>query len=123
MNTIIFKRSFSFQSSFAMSVDTTAENSSLRTNTSTKDKKVTVPGIGTAVQLANGEVQVCYPNGSQLWVDGKHHIRFQYPDGRLVNYLDTDVIPRTIMEKLQQMPKILKYLVPSPIMHKIHNLR
>lgn len=101
----------------------TAQCSSVRTNSGAKEKRVTIPGVGTAIQLANGEVQVSYSNGSQLWVDGRHHVRFQYPDGRIANYLDTDVIPRVIMEKLQHMPKVLRYLVPSPVMHKIQNLR
>lgn len=106
-----------------MSIDTTAQSPSIRTQSSAKEKKVSVPGIGTAIQLPNGEVQVSYPNGSHLWIDGKHHIRYQYSDGHVVSYLDTDVIPRTIAEKLQHMPRVLKYLVPSPVMHKIHNLR
>nr|XP_023026817.1 serine/threonine-protein kinase PLK4 [Leptinotarsa decemlineata] len=109
--------------SFTISIDATNPGSCFGNTSNTKEKRVTVPGIGTAFQLANGEVQVRYPDGSQLWVDGKHHIRYQYPEGRVVNYMDNEVIPRVIMEKLQQMPKILKHLMPVPSSHKIQNLR
>lgn len=82
-----------------------------------------MPGVGTAVQLPNGEVRVRYPDGAQLWVDGKHHVRYQYGDGTLVNYVDNDNIPRPIMDKLQQMPKVLKYLMPTPSTQKFCNMR
>lgn len=93
-------------------------------NTSkTKERKVSVPGIGIATQMPNGEIRVKYPDGSQLWVDGRHHIKYQHADGRLVNYLDTDNIPRQIMEKLQHMPKVLKCLLPSSVVSKTRSLR
>ncbi|KAG5894098.1 hypothetical protein JTB14_003954 [Gonioctena quinquepunctata] len=110
--------------SFTVSIDATNPASSFGHSSNSREKRVTIPGVGTAFQLANGEVQVRYPDGSQLWVDGKHHIRYQYPEGRMVNYLDNEVIPHAVMEKLQHMPKVLKHLVPSPVVpHKIHNLR
>lgn len=86
-------------------------------NSVSKDKKVLVPGVGTAVQLPNGEVQVKYGDGSQLSMDGKHQIKYQYSDGNTVTYNDNDNIPRPIREKLQQMPKILKQLMPSSTTH------
>lgn len=86
-----------------------------------KERKVTLPGIGTAIQLPSGEVRVQYPDGTQLWVDGKHHVRYQYSDGHLSTYSDTDNIPRQIMEKVQQMPKILKHLMP--VVHKTKTIR
>ncbi|KAJ8934369.1 hypothetical protein NQ314_013410 [Rhamnusium bicolor] len=92
-------------------------------NSNTREKRVTIPGIGMAFQLPNGEVRVRYQDGSQIWVDGKHHVRYQYPEGHIVNYLDSESIPRPIMEKLQHMPKVLKHLMPSPVSQKIHNLR
>lgn len=109
-----------------MSIDGTASNTpvnSCRMYSNSTEKKVNVPGIGTAVQLPNGEVRVKYSDGTQLWVDGKHHVRFQYADGNIVNYLDTENIPRPIMEKLQQMPRVLKYLMPTPVTQRICNLR
>lgn len=109
--------------SFAASYNGTNAGSSFGNTTNTKEKRVTVPGIGTAFQLSNGEVQVRFPDGSQLWVDGKHHVRYQYPDGHISNYTDNEVIPRVIMEKLQHMPKVLKYLIPTSVTQKIVNLR
>lgn len=94
-----------------MSVDNTT---GLKTSTNSfKERKVVVPGVGTATQLPNGEIRVRYPDGAQLWVDGKQNVRYQYPDGRIVNFSNTDSIPRQITERLQQMPKVLKHLMPS----------
>ncbi|XP_018319337.1 serine/threonine-protein kinase PLK4 isoform X2 [Agrilus planipennis] len=112
--------------SFAASVtnvqSSSKKDSSLSSRGSDKDRQVSIPGIGTATQLSNGEVRVRFTDGSQLWVDGKHHIRYQYPDGRMSNYRDSDSIPRHIMEKMQHMPKILKHLMP-PVLHKMRTMR
>jgi hypothetical protein len=97
-------------------MNSTAVGSSFQSNSS-KEKRVSVPGVGTAVQLSNGEVQVRYGDGSQLSMDGKHQIKYQYSDGNTVMYTDNDNIPRPIREKLQHMPKILKQLMPSPTTH------
>ncbi|EEZ98528.1 Serine/threonine-protein kinase PLK4-like Protein [Tribolium castaneum] len=102
--------------SFAVSMNSTAVGS-FQSSSSLKEKKVSVPGVGTAVQLPNGEVQVRYGDGSQLSMDGKHQIKYQYSDGNTVTYSDNDNIPRPIREKLQHMPKILKQLMPSPTTH------
>ncbi|CAH1995395.1 unnamed protein product [Acanthoscelides obtectus] len=88
-----------------------------------KQRRVAVPGVGVAWQTVGGEVKVRYADGSQLAVDGKHHVRYQYADGRTADYQDTDVLPRIIMEKLQHMPKVLKHLAPSPVSQKIYNMR
>lgn len=89
-----------------------------------KERKVSVPGVGTAVQLSNGEIRVRYPDGAQLWVDGKQNIRYQYPDGRLVNFTNAESIPPQITERLQQMPKVLKHLMPnSGSTHRARSLR
>lgn len=105
-----------------MSVD---NSTGLKTSTqSFKERKVTVPGVGTAVQLQNGEIRVRYTDGAQLWVDGKQNVRYQYPDGRIVNFSNTDSIPRQITERLQQMPKVLKCLMPAAGTHsKTRSLR
>lgn len=88
-----------------------------------KEKRVAVPGVGTAVQLPNGEVKVKYTDGSQLWVDGKHHVRYQYPDGQVVNYRDTDSIPKSIMDKMQLMPKVVKHLSMPLVTKQVRCLR
>lgn len=83
-----------------------------------------VPGVGTAIQLANGEVKVRYPDGAQLWVDGKQNVKYQYTDGRTVSFANsTDNIPRQITERLQQMPKVLRYLMPTPVVQRNQSLR
>ncbi|XP_066156659.1 serine/threonine-protein kinase PLK4 isoform X2 [Euwallacea fornicatus] len=105
-----------FLPSFTVSI-----NSNTTSSRSTKEKQVTIPGVGTAIQLPSGELNVRYNDGSQLWVDGKHHVRFQYPDGHIVTYKDTDSIPKTIMAKMQLMPKVVKYLstpVTTPLVEK-----
>lgn len=113
----------SIMTPFTMSINSTTPGTSLGLS-STKEKRVSVPGVGTAIQLANGEVRVKYNDGSQLWVDGKHHVRYQYPDGRTANYLDTDSIPKSIMDKMQLMPKVVKHLsTPTTTTKKMQYLR
>nr|CAI5861153.1 unnamed protein product [Callosobruchus analis] len=100
-----------------------SNNDTANSSGSGKQRRVAVPGVGVAWQTAGGEVKVRYADGSQLAVDGKHHVRYQYPDGRTVDYQDTEVLPRIIVDKLQHMPKVLKHLAPSPVSHRIYNMR
>nr|XP_022919763.1 serine/threonine-protein kinase PLK4 [Onthophagus taurus] len=104
------------------SFNMTSINTSTPTSVNCKNvqsKSVSIPGIGTAIQLASGEVKVRYPDGSQIWVDGKHNVQFQYADGKLVSYGNSDNIPRQIVEKLQHMPIVLRHLMPtSSVSHK-----
>ncbi|XP_018571436.1 serine/threonine-protein kinase PLK4 [Anoplophora glabripennis] len=109
--------------SFTVSIDSSAPGTSFGNSSNVREKRVAIPGVGIAFQLPNGEVQVRYQDGSQLWVDGKHHIRYQYPEGHTVNYTDTESIPHPVMEKLHHMPRVLKHLMPSVVTQKIHNLR
>lgn len=111
---------FYFQPSFAVSVDSSTVRS---VNSIAKERKAAIPGIGTATQLPNGEVHVRYPDGTQLWVDGKHQVRYQYAGGQMVKYSDTDNIPGQIVAKLQHMPKVLKHLLPNSVPHKTRSLR
>lgn len=110
--------SFTVSMNGTSTTTTTTSTASSFQNNGLKEKKVTIPGIGQAVQLPNGEVRVRYNDGTQLWLDGKHQIRYQYSDGNFVNYNDSDNIPRFVREKLEQMPKILKYLMPTSVTHK-----
>lgn len=87
------------------------------------ERNAILPGICTAFQLSNGEVQVKFLDGSQLWFNGKHQIKFRYPDGVLAEYKDTENIPRQIMAKMQHMPKILKHLTPNFEKRKAQSLR
>ncbi|CAG9769338.1 unnamed protein product [Ceutorhynchus assimilis] len=109
--------------SFSASMTSYSPSSAFGTSNVNKGKRVAVPGVGTATQMPNGEVKVQYNDGSQLWVDGKHHVRYQYPDGQVVNYRDTDSIPKSIMEKMQLMPKVVKHLSTPPVTKQIQYLR
>ncbi|KAL3277015.1 hypothetical protein HHI36_012377 [Cryptolaemus montrouzieri] len=112
--------------SFAISINTTNatnEGSSALGGSRLKEKHVTVPGVGTAVQLPNGEVKVRYPDGSQLCVDGKNQVRYQSVDGQITRFSENDKIPKPIMEKLQHMPKVLKHLMSQDLSRKTHSFR
>ncbi|KRT81155.1 protein kinase [Oryctes borbonicus] len=108
----------------SFSTNATTCNTPISLNSATlKEKKISVPGIGTAIQFPSGEVKVRFTDGSQLSIDGKHHVQYQYTDGKVATYADTDNIPRPIMEKLQLMPKVLRHLMPSPVLSKMRCLR
>ncbi|XP_060523812.1 serine/threonine-protein kinase PLK4 [Cylas formicarius] len=108
---------------FMASFNSTAPGTSFGTNVS-RERKVVVPGVGTATQLSNGEIKVKYHDGSQLWVDGKH-IRHQYHrDGQIVRYTVGGSLPEDILEKFQHMLKAIEQFRPSPLStKKIHNFR
>ncbi|KAK9874680.1 hypothetical protein WA026_005500 [Henosepilachna vigintioctopunctata] len=112
--------------SFAISINTTNatnETTSTLASNKLKEKHVTVPGVGTAVQLPNGEVKVRYLDGSQISVDGKNQIRYQNIDGQISRFSENDKIPPSIMEKLQYMPKVLKHLMATDVSRKTHTFR
>lgn len=90
---------------------------------SSRERKVQVPGVGTALQLPSGEIRVQYPDGSHLWVDGKHNIRYRYASGREYTCRDSDNIPLEIMEKMQFMPKVLRHLMPPNYTQKPKSIR
>lgn len=101
-----------FQPSFAFPGNSTTVGSSFHSNIS-REKKVYVSGVGTATQLPNGEIQVRYSDGCLLSIDGKQKIRYQYSDGNAVTFSDRDTIPKSIRERLKQMPEIVEYLMPT----------
>ncbi|XP_044757238.1 serine/threonine-protein kinase PLK4 [Coccinella septempunctata] len=112
--------------SFALSINSTngtnGATSSLGCGKS-REKQVAVPGVGTAVQLPNGEVKVRYLDGSQICVDGKNQIKYQGVDGQVIRFSENDKIPRPIMDKLQHMPKVLKHLMSPDVSQKTHSFR
>lgn len=89
-----------------------------RSNRSTRGispRRVAIPGIGTATQLPCGEVRVRYPDGSQLTVEVKGNVRYEWKNGHQCNYGPADLIPLEVRDKLSEMPKIVKHLArPSP---------
>lgn len=93
---------------------------STRRDTSMKKKKtISIPGVGTAVQLSNGTIEISFNDGSQLLIDGKNPIRYQYPDGTVI----TRNIPYQIKDKLAYMQKFLNHFSPSGYSHKILSMR
>uniref|UniRef100_A0A6P7FRS1 Serine/threonine-protein kinase SAK n=1 Tax=Diabrotica virgifera virgifera TaxID=50390 RepID=A0A6P7FRS1_DIAVI len=58
--------------SFTVSYTGTNIGSTFANSSNAREKKIVVPGVGTASRLANGVVQVCFNDGSQMEVDGKY---------------------------------------------------
>lgn len=111
---------------FALSINSNATTTTTASNSShLKEKQVVVPGIGIAIQSANGEVKIKYPDNSQLTVDGKSCVKYQDPDGSLMKFNENDKIPKYVMDKLQQMPKVLRVLMTSASENsrKLHSYR
>lgn len=101
--------------SFNLSTTSTSTQRSSRPVRGISPRRVTVPGVGTALQLSCGEVRVRYPDGSQLSVQPKGNVRYEWQSGHQCHYGPTDLIPPEVRDKLTEMPKIVKYLArPSP---------
>ncbi|CAH0553539.1 unnamed protein product [Brassicogethes aeneus] len=107
--------------SFALSMNSTEPGTYYNTNSMKSEKRVSVPGVGSAIELPNGQIKVLYNDGSNLAVDGKNSYVYQYPDGHIAKYFGNDHIPGHIIEKIQQIPKVIKRL--SPVTQKFHNIR
>lgn len=74
-------------------------------------RRVAVPGVGTAMQLANDEVRIRYPDGSQLFVNkAQSNIRYEWHNGHQCTYGPSDAIPTEVRDRLADMPKVKKYL-------------
>ncbi|KAK7794686.1 hypothetical protein R5R35_008017 [Gryllus longicercus] len=73
---------------------------------------VHIPGIGIAAQLPNGEVQVCYADGSVLIMNARGgEIRYSEKGGQPTHYLETDPVPSSLRERLGKVPLIMRYLI------------
>ncbi|XP_017780877.1 PREDICTED: serine/threonine-protein kinase PLK4 [Nicrophorus vespilloides] len=100
--------------SFTMSMSNSTVPTSTQTSAAGCDNKVVnIPDVGTAVRLPEGQVRVNFPDGSQLGFDGKHAPQYVYPDGRMFNCTETVCIPSHVLEKLQLIPKVMKYMSAS----------
>lgn len=81
---------------------------------SPKERRVVVPGIGTAVQLPSGEMQVHHGDGSVVTINSASGaVQFQRPEGQILQYGEKDVLPDDLKIKLVQIPKIVRYLMQT----------
>ncbi|XP_028139064.2 serine/threonine-protein kinase PLK4 [Diabrotica virgifera virgifera] len=108
--------------SFTVSYTGTNIGSTFANSSNAREKKIVVPGVGTASRLANGVVQVCFNDGSQMEVDGKT-VNYRYPNGHISYYTEHEDMPPAITEKVQHVPKVLKFLNSPSVTQKIVNLR
>lgn len=75
-----------------------------------------LPGIGNAVQLQNGQIQVNYFDSTKLVMNSKSaEVLFTDCKGQVFRYQENDAIrlPSEIRSKLSQMPKIIQELKDS----------
>ena len=114
---------FSFQMpSFATSVNSHMSSSRTGTMPSKSSnfsniavKKCNIPGIGTAVQLSQGVIQVQYLDGSKLSIippeQGGGVSYAQFPNAPLQHFSpDDDQLPAALRDRIEQMPVVLKNL-------------
>lgn len=81
-------------------------------------RKLSLPNIGTVLQLSNGSVEVHYYDGSTLSLlpqNPDSGISYSQGNSRnQVHYSSADVIPQQIRNKLNQMPFIINQLKSTP---------
>ncbi|XP_066995879.2 serine/threonine-protein kinase PLK4 [Anabrus simplex] len=73
-----------------------------------------VPGIGLALQLPSGEVQVRYEDGAVLTMnvsDGR--VKYVEKGSRPAYYSQTDPVPSRLRTRLSQMPQVVRCLVEA----------
>ena len=77
-------------------------------------REIELPGIGRATQLANGDINVHYLNGSRLIVNSTSaKVSYVSHSGQYAQYEQKDVIPPEVKSKLGQMPHIVKALMDA----------
>ena len=82
----------------------------------TKLRKVTLSGIGTAVHLPNGTVEIQYFDGTQISVltpEQGNGILFSSATGktRPIHYNENEMMPDVVRMKFKQLPTVLKHLI------------
>ncbi|XP_058462904.1 serine/threonine-protein kinase PLK4 isoform X2 [Malaya genurostris] len=84
-------------------------------------KKCTVPGIGTAVQLSQGVIQVQFLDGATLSlipIEQGGGITFSPSSGSPLQHYSTEeeaLLPTALREKIDQMPQVLRQLNAAPV--------
>lgn len=80
-------------------------------------RRTTIPGIGNAVHLPNGTVQIQYFDGSQISVltpEQGNGIVFSSSTGKgnhPIHYNENDLMPDVVRMKFKQLPIVLKHLM------------
>lgn len=82
-------------------------------------KKVTVPGIGIAMELPSGDIKIDYKDGSSLTVITQDYgggIRYEASNGNIFKYSQKCQqnleVPYMIKEKLRHVETVIKHLAP-----------
>lgn len=80
-------------------------------------QKTMIPGIGSAIHLPNGTVEIHYLDGSQICVltpEQGSGILFSSSTGKNVHqihYNENDLMPEIVRMKFKQLPVVLKHLM------------
>lgn len=104
--------------SFSVSMASTAAQSTVTNSSQTKEKQMTVSGVGIAKQLPDGRLFVQCFDGEQIWIDDKHRIRYKYADGRVVSY-SYDSLPDKVLQKFREINKVLYSIFPKSKMRSL----
>jgi polo-like kinase 4 len=103
-----------FSISSATSNHNLAKNFSNFSNMATK--KVHIPGVGTAIELSQGVVQIHYSDGSKLSVIPPNQgggVTYSQFGGANQHFSSHDEIPRCVQDRLAQLPTVKKYLLAA----------
>ena len=79
-------------------------------------RSVQVAGVGRATQKANGDVQVCFDDGSIIGVAPNSSTVAYWPEpgARAQQYDTKQVLPHVVRAKLALVPKAVEQLVSAP---------
>ncbi|XP_073996152.1 polo like kinase SAK [Rhodnius prolixus] len=93
---------------------TTSSKSKSSTSKHRVVNSTTIPGIGTASQTEDGEVHIIFIDGSELVMKSDSSGGLMYREnGQEVRYNQSDWLPKTVRDKLIQVPTALKKLMPQ----------
>lgn len=79
---------------------------------------ISVPGVGVATQMSDGEVRITYSDGSELRVNGEQSGGVMYrKDGKEERIKQGEKVPSFLRPKLAQVPTVLRALMPQQQQH------
>ncbi|KAL0268416.1 UNVERIFIED_CONTAM: hypothetical protein PYX00_010370 [Menopon gallinae] len=89
------------------------------------NRETHVPGIGIAIQYPTGEIKINYHDGSKLSFNSKSGaILFSNSTDTTVEYNQREAIPKWLKSKLQDIPKVIPYLLQeTPTATRIQTMR